>query len=513
MVKIIKSITKSITHGVKNDPEVARLKTKYPKTFSFLQKRFARDHKFGLYFTIGISLTLIFIYLFFGIVQDYIGQEKLVQFDLRVINLFSTLRHQNLNQQMLFITYLAKGEIITVGLLVFSLILVLFKKWRLFYTLLISVGGGELFVWIIKNILDRPRPPLTNALVAESTYSFPSGHTFVAIAFYGLIAYLVIQSEHNKFLKVISFISAIFLITLVGVSRIYLGAHWPSDVFASLAAGLAWLSIIATSLKIKKTFNPPKNIQIKIKRSTAIISSIFFVLIWVTFVISFYITHPLQNKPITSTPKTIIQTSQISTKLFEKLPKISESINGLPAEPINVIVVAKKEILDQAFTKSGWFLLDGPSIKSYSNIVIRLITGQAYPQTPGLPVFWYTEPNTLGYGKPTSPTSISSRHHIHFWETDFITPDDQSIFVGTAHFDEEIQKKFGLIMPYHSTELRVDNERESIKNQLQENGFIKTSEKIDLTGLLYGSKKGSGNSFLTDGQAYILYLQNQNEKR
>ena len=54
----------------------------------------------------------------------------------------------------------------------------------------------------------------------------------------------------------------------------------------------------------------------------------------------------------------------------------------------------------------------------------------------------------------------------------------------------------------------VDNEREEIKNNLEQNGFIKSFEKINLTGLTYGSKK-SGNNFLTDGQAYILYLQNK----
>jgi len=61
-------------------------------------------------------------------------------------------------------------------------------------------------------------------------------------------------------------------------------------------------------------------------------------------------------------------------------------------------------------------------------------------------------------------------------------------------------------MPFHQTETLVDNEREDIKNQLTQSGFVKSSEKINLTGLTYGTKK-SGNNFLTDGQAYILYLQ------
>lgn len=513
MVKLLKSISKSIKSGIKNDPEITRIKNKYPKLVCFLKKRFAKDHKLGLYFTIGIAITLIFTYLFFGIVRDYIGQDNLVQFDLRVINLFKTLRHPQLSQQMLFITYLAKGEVVVVGVLISSLILFLFKRWRLLYTLWISVGIGEIFVWIIKNILDRPRPPLIDALVAETSYSFPSGHTFVAIAFYGLLAYFVIQSEKNKFLKVTSFIIGLILITLVGVSRIYLGAHWPSDVFASLAVGAAWLSIIATSLKIKKKFNPPKNIHFHLKKTTIILYSIFLIILWIVFVFSFYYTHPLQKKEVVPVTKTIIESKDISNRLFQELPKVSESITSLPAEPINLIAVGSKDILDKAFTNSGWYLLDGPSAKSYTKIVTSIIFKKAYPQTPGLPVFWDTQPNTIGYGKPTSENSVSSRHHIHFWETDFITTEGQLIWVGTAHFDEEIKKKFNIIMPFHSTELLVDNEREQIKTELEKNGFIKSAEKINLTGLLYGSKKSSGNSFLTDGQAYILYLQSPNEKR
>jgi len=508
MVKLIKSITKSISHGVKNDPEISRLKKKYPKIFSFLKRRFNKNHKYGFHFTIGTLITLAFIYLFFGIVQDYIGQEKLVQFDLRVINLFSLLRHPKLNQQMLFITYLAKGEIITVGLLVSCLILYLFKRWRILYTLIISVTGAEVFVWIIKNIVDRPRPPLTNALVAESTYSFPSGHTFVAIAFYGLLVYFVIQSGKNKFIKIVSFLLGLSLIVLVGISRIYLGAHWPSDVFASVAVGAAWLTIIITSLKIKKKFNPPKKIQINLKTKTLTIISVFLIIIWLVYIFYFFITHPLKDKQIIYTPKKIIETSQITTQLFKNLPKVSESISSIPAEPINMVVVANKETLDQAFTNSGWYLLDDPSLKSYTKIITSLMFKRPYPETPGLPVFWDTLPSPFSYGLPTSPSSIGSRHHIHFWETNFITPEGNSIWVGTAHFDEAIKKKFKIILPFHTTQLIVDEERENIKSILANNNFIQSFEKFNLTGLLYGTKS-SGNSFLTDGQAYILFLKNE----
>jgi membrane-associated phospholipid phosphatase len=513
MVKLIKSITKSIGRGVKNDPEVQRIKNKHPKFFRFVKKRFTSNEKYGLYLTIGITVTLIFIYTFFGILQDYIGRETLIQFDLRVINLFSLLRHSRLTNQMLFITYLAKGEIITIGVIIFTLIFYIYKKWRFISTLLISVLGGELFVWIIKNIIERPRPPLTNALVSESSYSFPSGHTFVAIAFYGLLSYFIIQSERKKIFKIISLILASLLIISVSISRIYLGAHWPSDVFASFAAGLAWLTILITSLKIKKKFNPPKKFQPHLSKTKAAIFSLSLISIWIIFIIFFYLTHPIQTPNPSIETKTIIKTEEIADRLFETLPKVSESIRGLPAEPINIIFIGQRQDLNNAFIKSDWYLLDEPSIQSYTKIITSVIFKKLYPQTPGLPVFWDTQPSQFAYGKPTSLNSISSREHIHLWDTNFITENNQLIWVGTAHFDEEIQKKLGIIMPYHYTNPKVDDERESIKNELEKNGFIKSIEKINITGLSYGTKKGSGNSFLTDGQAYILYLKNPNETR
>jgi len=507
MVKIIKSVTKSIGRGIKNDPEISKIVQKYPKFFRFLKKRLTPTEKYGLHFTLGFLTTLFFIYIFFGILRDYIGHENIIQFDLRVLNLFSAFRHPKLNRQMLFITYLAKGEIIIIGTLIVSLILFIFQKYHLIKTLLISVLGGEILVWIIKHLISRPRPPLTDSLVIESSHSFPSGHTFVALAFYGLLVYFVIQSERRRFLKIITSLVGLFLIALVSISRIYLGAHWPSDVLASLAAGGAWLVIMATSLKIKKKFTSSKPNLVQFHPIVAKTTATFLIIVWIAFIFSYYYTHPLAKSPPNQPPPTtIITPDKIKSELFQQLPKISESINSTPAEPINIIIVGNEIILNQAFTASGWYLLDRPSIKVYQKLIASVILNHPYPNAPGLPVFWDTKPNLIGYGKPETPNSISSRHHIHFWKTNFTTPDHQPIWVGTAHFDENIKKKFKLILPFHKTELLVDNERENVKIQLTDNGFVKSFEKINLTGLTYGTKK-NGNNFLTDGQAYILYLQ------
>ena len=507
MVKtLIKSVVKSVGHGIKNDPEFRRIRYKYPRFFNFIKKRLTRSEKYGLYLTIGILVTLFFVWLFFGIIQDYIGQEALIRADLRIINLVGQLRTPSINQFMLLITYLAKGEIIAIAVIFSLIILFLLRKWSYFNNLLIFVVGGELFVWIIKNIVERPRPPLTESLVIENSFSFPSGHSFIAIAFYGLITFFLFDTFKKKYLKILALILGFILVILIGISRIYLGAHWPSDVLASYASGLAWLSIIITATHIKRKFHPKIIHPPHLKQKTINIVILLLIIYFSAFVSLFYLNHPLKPIIISPIPKNIIQINEIDTKLFENLPKISESITGIPAEPINIIIVANQELLNKTFINSGWYFLDSPSAVSYSRIVKSFLKKESYPQAPGLPVFWDTSPNEIGYGKPTGQ-NIDSRQHIHFWETSFIIPDGQSIWVGTAHFDEEIKTTGKLILPFHSTQLIVDKEREEIKNELEKNGFLKSFEKIDLTGLFYGTKK-SGNNFLTDGQAYILYLKN-----
>ncbi|MFA6185268.1 MAG: LssY C-terminal domain-containing protein [Candidatus Shapirobacteria bacterium] len=509
MVKIVlKSVVKSVGHGIKNDPEIKRIYNKYPKTFRFIKNRLTINEKYGLYLTIGSLITLFFIYLFFKVIQSYIGQEALIRADLRIINLISHFRTPELNQFMLFITYLAQGEIIAIAVIFSLIILFLLRKWSYLRSLLVFVVGGELFVWVIKNIVDRQRPPLSEALVTETSYSFPSGHSFIAIAFYGLIVFFLFDSLKKKYLKIISLILGIILVILIGTSRIYLGAHWPSDVLASYASSLAWLSIIITITHIKKKFHPKIIQSPRLSSKTISKISILLIIIFSFIVYLFYQNHPLKNITVAPISKTIIETNEIDTKLFTTLPKISETITAAPAEPINIIIVTNKKVLNKAFINSGWFLLDQINPKTSLKIISSIIKKQSYPQTPGLPVFWDTRSNDIGFGKPTSENLANSRQHIHFWETNFITSDNQLIWVGTAHFDEEIKTIGKLILPIHTTDKMVDKEREEIKNNLEQNGFLKSFEKINLTGLAYGSKK-SGNNFLTDGQAYILYLKDK----
>ena len=96
---------------------------------------------------------------------------------------------------------------------------------------------------VLKEIVQRPRPDESLRLVSEAGYSFPSGHSMVSMAFYGLLLWMVWNYEQDRFVKWMCSAGFAVLILLVGISRIYLGVHYASDVIAGFCVSLIWLAV------------------------------------------------------------------------------------------------------------------------------------------------------------------------------------------------------------------------------------------------------------------------------
>ena len=95
---------------------------------------------------------------------------------------------------------------------------------------------------VLKNIVQRPRPDGFR-LISEVGYSFPSGHSMVSMAFYGLCAWMVWTYERDRIIRWICCLSFATIVVVVGMSRVYLGVHYASDVLAGFCVSLAWLAV------------------------------------------------------------------------------------------------------------------------------------------------------------------------------------------------------------------------------------------------------------------------------
>ena len=113
-------------------------------------------------------------------------------------------------------------------------------KARLHVAGAIAVSGGQAFSMLAKHGFDRPRPDLVPHGMQVYTTSFPSGHSMMAAVTYLTLATLVARVQPTRALKIYVLTLAVLVTVAVGVSRVYLGVHWPTDVLAGWAAGAAW---------------------------------------------------------------------------------------------------------------------------------------------------------------------------------------------------------------------------------------------------------------------------------
>lgn len=104
----------------------------------------------------------------------------------------------------------------------------------------VAVAGGQVLSSLLKLGVDRPRPELVSHLVNETSLSFPSGHAMLSAVTYLTLGSLAASFLPGRVTKIYVLSLAVLVTLLVGVSRIYLGVHWPSDVLAGWCAGFAW---------------------------------------------------------------------------------------------------------------------------------------------------------------------------------------------------------------------------------------------------------------------------------
>src|SRR5262245_17921331 len=122
------------------------------------------------------------------------------------------------------------------------LILAAARKWR--WTVVWTLAfGGYFLAKLLKVVIDRPRPKFLDPLpgMVQQSAAFPSGHAVGACVIFGMLAYFIAKSRSTLRLGAVVF--AAWLILLIGFSRVYLGAHWFSDVVGGIAFGLGWMFI------------------------------------------------------------------------------------------------------------------------------------------------------------------------------------------------------------------------------------------------------------------------------
>ncbi|MDQ0270476.1 phosphatase PAP2 family protein [Cytobacillus purgationiresistens] len=197
--------------------------------------------KSTVYYSACIGIIGLSILLFMLIVRDF-SRNDLAWFDWEVISFIQSYISSRMTGIVNVITFFGSVKWFVFAVLFLLILLVMAKKYALAVFVVFSSGAGGLFNWFLKWIFQRDRP-VFQPLIEVTGFSFPSGHSMGSFVFYGSLAFVLIHFVKKIAWRILICTLLFLVIATIGVSRIYLGVHYPSDVLAGFLSGAVWLMV------------------------------------------------------------------------------------------------------------------------------------------------------------------------------------------------------------------------------------------------------------------------------
>lgn len=501
-MKVLRSLLHSFAQALRQNEYVAGFVARHQKFFAFLNRRFSRNEPYGAPFTVWVALSAAGLLFFLGLAEDVLSRDPFVAADVRIMNLVAALRSMPTARVMLFFTYLGNWQIIVSSGAAVLVLLLLSQRRRMALFLTGAVAGGELLYAVMKMLFHRTRPDLGFSLITRNGYAFPSGHAVMSVVFYGILGFFLWKIAARGWHKALILIGTAALIFLIGLSRVYLGAHWPSDVLAGWAVGLAFLALFLAFFVDLEVFHPESSRRLVLGAAPTAVLGTALLLFEVAFIYAFFLRNPLVV-PAPQDP-TIIAIASSPEELEktvsrEDFPKFSETLVGQKMEPISLVVVGSRDTLVEAFRSAGWSVADKPRPATLSRLAVAAVLNLPYDAAPVTPAFLDAQPDTLAFEKATAAETVRERHHARFWGTKF-RYGDVPVWVGTASFDKGLR-----FLITHKIAPNIDTEREFVYADLGQSFRAGESRTVQLVEPMLGENQ-IGDAFFTDGKAYILLL-------
>jgi membrane-associated phospholipid phosphatase len=195
---------------------------------------------FALLLLSGLIMSIV-VMLILAKIHEEIAQPFLEHVDQYLLQTIHTYDTPALTRLAFTLTFIGSPAALVPGVLCAAIILWVRKLRHDSVLLIVAIGGAALIDTVLKLHFRRIRPNVPWALVREHSFSFPSGHSVGAVVLYGIVTYLIWNHLHDFARRATVIASALLLIAGIGLSRVYLGVHYPTDVAAGYLVGLLWL--------------------------------------------------------------------------------------------------------------------------------------------------------------------------------------------------------------------------------------------------------------------------------
>jgi undecaprenyl-diphosphatase len=227
----------------------------------FIARRFSRGEYLGLYLTAGLLCSLCLLIVFAVLVHSIPRSRHLIPFDQALGLRLQEYRQASPGVRAVFIAITELGSVRALAGLTLLVALLLIVRGRTLTALvwLIAPMAGGLLDLGLKELFQRERPPFRDHFIDETTKSFPSGHSMGSLITYGLLAYVLVLALPRAGLRILAVSGLTILVLAIGFSRIFLGAHYFSDVLGGYAVGGVWLAACIMALETIR--RQPKNLK------------------------------------------------------------------------------------------------------------------------------------------------------------------------------------------------------------------------------------------------------------
>jgi len=488
------SILRSIGKAIRDNPEVRALVARHPKLFRFLAARVSLTTFRGLPTTLLVLAFLYLLSLYAELALEVVGGGPIVEADTRLSNLLYAFRDDTLIRFFTIMTGLGQWRAIGVMALGATALMWVWDRRAYVSALWLVLAGNQITVTVLKLIFARARSDY--AVYAESSYSFPSGHSAAIAAFGIFVTYVLVRERIGRdILWVLLCVSIVFL---VGLSRLYLDEHFLSDVLNGYVVGVLWAitGIFAAEhwgrAGRAAVGTSPANPGLRwISAGIVAVSAVALWLVAVDYAQTLRLLAPRAEIQLNTSVEQALKDGV--------LPARTESIIGTPQEPVSIILSAPDDAaLLVIMAAAGWQVSDPPSIRTLSQAAVAAWLDRPYDTAPITPIFWNGRPQDFGFERSVPAEGLRQRHHARFWRVPSRAAGGLRVYVGTASFDTGI--KWGLT---HRIAADVDTERDLLTADLLRTERVRQDGWADLVAPLLGQNV-VGDPFFTDGRAAVL---------
>ena len=229
---------------------LAETRRRAQRTLAFVARRLSPQGAFGLTITVSLALLALAGWALGVVAQDVVAGDDAARLDRPVLDWFVRHRTTGLTSAAKVVTDLGASELLIALVLIVGAVL-WWRRRALRPLVLLGAAyiGSAVLTQLVKALAGRARPPGALAVEHFSGLSFPSGHATQAVAVWGMLAAVIAVSVSSWRRKVAAWVVAIVVVALVGATRLYLGAHWLTDVLGGWALGAMWLMTLLAATR------------------------------------------------------------------------------------------------------------------------------------------------------------------------------------------------------------------------------------------------------------------------